>query len=75
MEDTDSALRDFYRSYKMNYPVIAGNAKIAEAYGGILGLPTTLLISRDGRVRAKYSGLLDFPRLEQGIAALLAEKP
>jgi peroxiredoxin len=71
MEDRDSALRDFYRKYKMNYPVVAGNEKIAEAYGGILGLPTSFLIGRDGRIRAKYPGLADFTKLEQEIIALL----
>jgi peroxiredoxin len=71
MEDSDSALRDFYRNYKMNYPVVAGSAKIAESYGGILGLPTTFLIGRDGRIRAKYPGLADFASLEQEIIALL----
>jgi peroxiredoxin len=75
MDDTDKALRDFYRQYKMNYPVVAGSAKIAEAYGGILGLPTTFLIGRDGRIRAKYSGLLDFPKLEQEIVPLLPNQP
>jgi peroxiredoxin len=71
MEDRDSALRDFYRKYKMNYPVAAGSAKIAESYGGILGLPTSFLIGRDGRIRAKYPGLADFPKLEQEIMVLL----
>ena len=71
MDDSDSALRDFYRKYKMNYPVAAGSAKIAESYGGILGLPTSFLISRDGRIRAKYPGLADFDKLEQEIIALL----
>ena len=75
MEDTDKALRDFYRSYKMNYPVVPGSAKIAEAYGGILGLPTTFLVGRDGRIQSKYAGLLDFPKLEQEIVALLPGKP
>ena len=71
MEDRDSALRDFYRKYRMNYPVVAGSAKIAESYGGILGLPTTFLIGRDGRIRAKYPGLADFASLEQEIISLL----
>jgi len=71
MEDRNSALRDFYRKYKMNYPVVAGSEKIAEAYGGILGLPTSFLIGRDGRIRAKYPGLADFTKLEQEIIALL----
>jgi peroxiredoxin len=71
MEDSESALRAFYEKYKINYPVIPGSQKIAEAYGGILGLPTTLLISRDGRIYAKYAGLADFPKLEQEITLLL----
>jgi peroxiredoxin len=71
MEDKESALRDFYRKYKMNYPVVIGNQKIAQEYGGILGLPTTFLIGRDGRIRTKYAGLVDFPKLEQEIVSLL----
>jgi thiol-disulfide isomerase/thioredoxin len=74
MEDRDSALRDFYRRYKMNYPVVAGNEKIADAYGGILGLPTSILVGRDGRVRANYPGVADFPKLEQEINTLLRAK-
>jgi thiol-disulfide isomerase/thioredoxin len=73
MEDKDSALREFYRKNNVNYPVIAGNEKIAEAYGGILGLPTSVLISRDGSIRAKHPGLADFAMLEREIIALLQE--
>lgn len=71
MDDQESALRDFYLKYKMNYPVVIGNQRIAQDYGGILGLPTSFLIGRDGRIRSKTSGLADFPRLEQEIASLL----
>jgi peroxiredoxin len=71
MEDQDRALREFYRKNKMNYPVVAGNEKIAAAYGGILGLPTSVLISRDGSIRARRPGLADFSKLEQEIIALL----
>jgi peroxiredoxin len=71
MDDTDTALRKFYAKYKMNYPVVAGSARIAESYGGILGLPTTLLISRDGHIAAKYSGLTDFNQIEGEVVSLL----
>ena len=71
MDDKEGALRDFYRKYKMKYPVIIGNQNIAQQYGGILGLPTSFLIGRDGRIRSKTSGLADFPKLEQEIVALL----
>lgn len=73
MDDTETALREFYRKYKMNYPVIPGNAKIAESYGGILGLPTTLLIARDGRVAARIPGILDFAKLEPQVVELLSQ--
>jgi cytochrome c biogenesis protein CcmG, thiol:disulfide interchange protein DsbE len=71
MEDKESALRDFYRKYKMNYPVVIGSQNIAQEYGGILGLPTTFLIGRDGRIREKYSGLVDLSKVEREIVTLL----
>jgi peroxiredoxin len=71
MDDPESTLRDFCREYKVNYPVITGNQKIAEEFGGVLGLPTTFLIGRDGLIHARYAGTTDFPKLEQEIATLL----
>lgn len=71
MDDADDVLRKFYREHKMNYPVVAGDQKIADAYGGVLGLPTTFVIGRDGRVEGKIVGSTDFPKLEQEVATLL----
>lgn len=71
MEDQESALRRFYATYKMNYPVVIGNQRIAQDYGGILGLPTSFLVGRDGRIQQKYAGVTDFARLEHDIVALL----
>ncbi|MGZ4823521.1 MAG: TlpA family protein disulfide reductase [Terriglobales bacterium] len=71
MEDKESALRRFYRQYKMNYPVIVGNQQLAQEYGGILGLPTTIVIGREGRIHSKHSGLADVPKLQLEIQELL----
>jgi len=71
MDDLEGTLRDFCREYKVNYPIVMGDQKIAEAFGGVLGLPTTLLIGRDGRIHARQVGTTNFPRLEQQISALL----
>ena len=73
LDDPEGALRDFCRESKVNYPMVMGNQKIAEAFGGVLGLPTTFLIGRDGLIHAKYEGATDFPKLEQEIVALLAQ--
>ena len=71
VEDDPAELLDFYRKYQMNYPVIPANLKITDAYGGILGLPTTFVIGRDNRIHAKHNGATDFSTLEQEVVALL----
>jgi thiol-disulfide isomerase/thioredoxin len=74
MDDGHKPVREFYQQFKMNYPVALGNEKIAEAYGGILGLPVMFLIGRDGQVAAKYVGEVQMPVLEQEIKSLLQAK-
>jgi cytochrome c biogenesis protein CcmG, thiol:disulfide interchange protein DsbE len=74
MDDPEPVLRKFYNEQKMNYPVAIGDQKLAEAFGGVLGLPTTILIGRDQRVRDKLVGTTDFKVLEEKIGRLLDEK-
>lgn len=71
VDDNAAELRDFYRKYQMNYPVVPGNLKIADAFGGVLGLPTTFVIGRDNRIHGKQNGATDFSALEQEVIALL----
>jgi len=71
MDDGPKPVRDFYREFKMNYPVALGTEKVAESYGGVLGLPINFLIARDGRIAAKYVGELEVPVLEREIQRLL----
>ena len=74
MDDSPKPVREFYQQYKMNYPVALGTEKVAEAYGGVLGLPVTFLIGRDGRVAAKYVGEVQMPTIEQATTSLLQAK-
>jgi hypothetical protein len=55
----------------MNYPVVMGNAKTGELYGGVLGLPIAFLIGRDGRITAKHIGATDMSSLDREINAQL----
>src|SRR5947209_15563912 len=71
VDDARDDLRNFYQKFKMNYPVVPADQKTLSAYGGLPGLPTTLLIDRRGRIREKYVGYTDFNKLEQRIMALL----
>jgi Thiol-disulfide isomerase and thioredoxins len=44
----------------MNYPIVVGNEKVAEKFGGLLGYPTSILLSRDGKVLKRTTGLIDY---------------
>ncbi|HEX7285294.1 MAG TPA: TlpA disulfide reductase family protein [Candidatus Angelobacter sp.] len=71
MDDADDVLRKFYPEHKMNYPVVAGDLKSADAFGGVPGLPTTYIYARDGRLKTRIVGATDFSSLEKEVVALL----
>ena len=71
MDDSPEPVRDFRQRFKMNYPVVMGNAKIGDLYGGILGLPIAFIIGRDGRIYAKHVGATDLSVFEKEIVGLL----
>src|SRR6267154_4921744 len=41
----------------MNYPIVIGNDEAATKFGGLLGYPTSFLISKDGKEIKKIQGL------------------
>jgi thiol-disulfide isomerase/thioredoxin len=71
VDDDAEELQSFYRKYQMNYPVVPSDIKLADAFGGVLGLPTTFVISRDSRIHTKHTGVTDFPVLEREVVSLL----
>jgi cytochrome c biogenesis protein CcmG/thiol:disulfide interchange protein DsbE len=74
MDDSAKPVLPFYKEFKMNYPVAMGTTQVAEAYGGILGLPVTFLIDRDGKIAAKHVGAVEMPVLEGEIKSALQAK-
>jgi cytochrome c biogenesis protein CcmG, thiol:disulfide interchange protein DsbE len=73
MDDDEPPVRQFQQQFKMNYPVALGNAKLADQYGGILGLPITFVIDRNGRITARHIGATDASVIEAEIQSLLAQ--
>lgn len=75
LDDGPDPVREFYREFKMNYPVAMGDEKVSELFGGIFGLPTTFLIGRDGRIYSKHVGATDVSVFEEEIKELLSVEP
>ena len=71
VDDDAQELQSFYRKYQMNYPVVPSDIKTADAFGGVLGLPTTFVIGRDSRIHSKHTGVTDFSVLEREVIASL----
>ena len=58
-------------SQPVNYPILIGNDDVAEKFGGLVGLPTTILISQDGRQVKRIDGLLSYDEVDKTIQSLL----
>lgn len=72
MDDVDAPVKRTIRRLHLEFPVLMGDAKLGDSYGGVLGLPITFLIDRNGVVVAKIKGETDLDKLESQVKALVA---
>ena len=73
VDDTLDKLTPYVAQMKMNYPVLQGlgHDDIQDAYGPMFGIPTTVLITRDGKVCKKHMGMSAKEVFEKEIKSLL----
>jgi len=55
----------------MSYPIWLGTDDAADKFGGVLGYPTSFLISRDGKQVQKFQGLEGYDKLAKAIEGQL----
>jgi thiol-disulfide isomerase/thioredoxin len=68
MEDTDKKdIEKFLSEMHVNYLILLGKESVGEQYGGILGLPTTFYIGRDGKIVEQHAGIIDKSLIESHI--------
>jgi peroxiredoxin len=73
VDESTESLASFVTELEMTYPVLvaAKRRDLLEAYGPPAGFPTSVLISRDGKICTQHVGLTDAAVLERQIQALL----
>jgi peroxiredoxin len=71
MDDDPALARMIYAKLRLNYPVAMGDEKLGELYGGVLGLPLTFLIDRQGIIQSQFSGETDLNLMEEQVKARL----
>jgi thiol-disulfide isomerase/thioredoxin len=73
VDDTPDKLEPYVRDMKMNYVVLQGlgHDDVQDAFGPMLGIPVTVMISRDGKICATHMGIAGKDAFEREIKALL----
>jgi peroxiredoxin len=73
VDDTVDKLKPYAAEMKMNYPILQGlgHDDLHDEYGLMLGIPVSVIISRDGKLCARHAGLTSKETFEAQIKALL----
>ena len=73
VDDPVDKLAPYVKEMGMNYPVLQGlgHDAVQDAYGPILGIPVSVMISRDGKICATHTGLTGKDVFEKEIESLL----
>jgi thiol-disulfide isomerase/thioredoxin len=74
VDDTPAQLTPYVAKMKMNYPVLQGkdHDDIQNAYGPLVGIPVTVVISREAKMCVKHLGISSKENFEKEIKSLLA---
>jgi len=76
MDDSGKdAIDKFAKEMGVNYLILQGKEAVGDAYGGVLGLPTTFFIDRNGRIIDSTAGLIGKGEIEENIKKALAVQP
>ncbi|MGE5625691.1 MAG: TlpA disulfide reductase family protein [Bacillota bacterium] len=71
-ETSDKDVKDYLKRMVVNYPMLMGNedvGRLVAGFGGdLIGLPYTLLLSRDGKVLKLHAGELSPDEAQQLVA-------
>lgn len=75
MDDDAAPVKRLITRHPTAYPILMGDAKLGEAFGGVFGLPLSYLIDPQGRIVARYQGIIDIEKMETQIKVFLPGRP
>jgi len=68
------AVKPWLAKNQVNYRMLVGDDKVAQAYGGVESLPTTFVLDQDGRIVNQHVGLVSKSDYENEIHKLLENR-
>ncbi|HEY3156216.1 MAG TPA: TlpA disulfide reductase family protein [Candidatus Eisenbacteria bacterium] len=66
------AVRPFAEEYNVNYVMLLANDETARSFGGVVGIPTTFVLDRTGKIVSKFIGKTELKVFEETILPLLS---
>ena len=70
-EEGWDVVRPFIEDLKPNFPVVIGNDEMGDDFGGVVALPTTFIIDKEGKIASSHQGLVSKGDYEEDIEELL----
>jgi thiol-disulfide isomerase/thioredoxin len=64
-------LHSFAKSNEMDYEILVGSQELANAYGGITGVPTTFIVDKTGKIVTSTVGMQDRDTFDKMIKGAL----
>jgi thiol-disulfide isomerase/thioredoxin len=76
VESAYNTIKPKVKQTGMKYTVLVGNDKVVEGFGGLIGFPTTFVVTKDFKIYKKYMGALPDKdvRLRKDVEKLLAQE-
>ena len=71
MDDDEIAVKRFVAKHDVSYPILMGDAKLGESFGGVFGLPQSFLIDAHGRIVFRIVGEPSMEALRLQIEGLI----
>ena len=72
MDDDWKSVKPWIEEKKVNYPIVIGNEGLGKQYG-LIGMPLTALVDREGRIADVHNGVVDKTSTEHRIKDLLQQ--
>ncbi|MGH9783940.1 MAG: TlpA disulfide reductase family protein [Terriglobia bacterium] len=70
-EEGPEKVKKYVAEHKVNYKIVMGDEKTAEAFGGVIGLPTSFIVDREGKFYSMHRGLVGKDVVEEELLELL----
>ncbi|MCI5179524.1 MAG: TlpA family protein disulfide reductase [Candidatus Electrothrix sp. AU1_5] len=68
-------VNELVESDNINYPVLMANNEVVNGFGGVTGIPTSFLVSHEGKMIRTYTGYVSHELLRQDIEEIISKKP